>query len=166
MKGLARMEKTEIPSKLTALTGIVATIANTLAKITPKSGANIFTVRLLLVSLLISIERAMMPSVAKAESKRAVEYTAFGNATHIMPTEIKRLVRGSRAPANIKSRQDMISISPARTTDIGRPVITEYIMINGMSRAFLMILFILKSERIHSINALRIARCIPLRANI
>ena len=119
------IEKTEIPSKLVAKINIVAPMANMHAKTIPESAMAARAKRRLWLNLFIRMESDMIPSVAKAESKSAVEKIASGKMIQIIPTDIKRFVIGSRDPANMKSKQEIISIRPARTTDIGRPDISE-----------------------------------------
>ena len=64
----------------------------------------------------------IMPSVANAESHSDISYTEAGLIIQIITTASDRLVSKSRTDAIRYSKDDIISINPARTTDGENPV--------------------------------------------
>ena len=63
-----------------------------------------------------------IPKVANAESQSDRSNTDSGLNMHINDTEIKRVVIESLVFAIRKRKEEIISISPARTTETGIPV--------------------------------------------
>ena len=69
-----------------------------------------------------TVAKTIIPSVAKAESQSEISNTAYGCINTMIETEIKRFVTESFDPQAKNRSADIISISPARITEIPKPV--------------------------------------------
>ena len=89
----------------------------------------------------------MIPSVAKAESQSEVSKTEYGSASMMIVTDKNKLVTESFEDEQRKSKAEIMSISPALTTETVNPVSAIYRITNKISQILHCFLFILISLR-------------------
>ena len=103
--------------------------------------------------------------MAKAESHRDTSYIAYGSIMQIINTEQESDVIESCERARRKSSVLMISIIPARITEIENPVNAIYMIVKIMQNSERGFFFTLRNDKMRESPEVSIARCIPLSAN-